>query len=112
MKRPLRKNSGEIWYSAKEYYRDPDKQNVDKWKSDLSAREQIRTIMAFKERGELRQFGYDFSLDSVTQTISSHAKIYFVYRWMVNGFHRFSAVAVRKIPGISLIKKGLLALVR
>ncbi len=106
----ITEKSGEIWYNAKEYYRDPDKQNVDKWKSDLSAREQIRAILAFRNRRDIKGYGYDFSLKSVTQMNGTSALGYFVYRWIVERVMRYSLAAVRKIPGISFLKKGLLAI--
>ena len=108
----ITKNSGEIWYNAKEYYRDPDSQNIANWQSELSAREQIRTIMAFSERDDLKPYGYNFSLDSVTHISHPLAISYFVYRWLGKWVYQNSAVVVRKIPGISLVKKGLLAIAR
>jgi hypothetical protein len=109
--RAITKNSGEIWYSKKEYYRDPDRQKTEKWLSELSAREQIRTLMAFREREDLKPCGYDFSLNSVTQIRRWQACAYFAWRRLGNGLHRHSAAAVRKIPGIHRFKKGLQAVV-
>ena len=106
----ITKNSGEIWYNAKEYYRDPDSQNMGKWQSELSARDQIRTIMAFSKRDDLKPFGYNFSLDSVTHISSPIAITYFAFRRLSKWIYRYSAVTVRKIPGINLVKKCLRAI--
>ena len=108
----ITKNSGEIWYNAKEYYRDPDSQNMEKWQSELTLGQQIRTMMAFKDNEDLIQYGYNFSLNSLTQTHYILAKSYFLYLRLGSAIYRYFSFFVRKIPGISLVKKGLLAIVR
>ena len=108
----ITKNSGEIWYNAKEYYRNPDSQNIEKWRSNLSVREQIRTIMAFRARNDLKPYGYDFSLDSVTQISKPLANSYYIYRRFGKWLYQHSAATVRKIPGIFLVKKCLRAMIR
>ena len=109
--RAITKNSGEIWYNKQDYYRNPDSQNMEKWQGELSAREQIRTMMAFAGRADLKPCGYDFSLNRVTRIRPWQARAYLVWRRFGNWFYRSSAVAVRKIPGISRIRKGLQAVV-
>ena len=68
--------SDEIWYDAKAYNRNPDSQNIEKWQSELTLGQQIRTIMAFKDNEDLMQYGYNFSLDRLTQPHYILAKSY------------------------------------
>jgi len=105
-------SSDEIWYDAKAYNRNPDSQNIEKWQSELTFGRQIRTIMAFKDNEDLMQYGYNFSLGSLTQTNYILARSYFLYLRLGSAIYRFSSFVVRKIPGISFVKKGLLAIVR
>ena len=107
----ITKKSGEIWYNAKEYYRDPDGQNTDKWKTELTAREQIRTILAFGHRENLKRCGYTFSLQSVTQVAHWYARLYYGYRWSVDRLYRYSAAVAKRIPGTSAIRRGLQSIV-
>ena len=105
-------NSNEIWYDSKAYNRNPDNRNIEKWQSKLTLGQQIRTIMAFKGNRDLIQYGYDFSLDSLTQANYILTRCYYFYLRLSSAIYRFSSFVVRKIPGISLLKKGLLAIVR
>lgn len=105
----ITENSGEIWYNEKEYYRDPDKENVNKWKTDLTAKEQIKTILAFQKREELKEFGYDFSLGSVTQSTPLRIKSYFFYRWTFDASVKLVKTLLKSIPGLSSAKRRLLA---
>ena len=105
-------NSNEIWYDSKTYNRNPDSRNIEKWQSKLTLGQQIRTIMAFKGNRDLIQYGYDFSLDSLTQANYILTRCYYLYLRLGSAIYRFSSFVVRKIPGISLVKKGLLAIVR
>ena len=69
-------------------------------------------MIAFKDVPELKQYGYNFSLDSLTQTNYILAKSYYAYLWFGKTFYRYLSKGVRKIPGIYLVKRGLLAIVR
>ena len=104
--------SDEIWYDAKAYNRNPDSQNIDKWQSELTLGQQIRTIVAFKDNEELRQYGYNFSLDSLTQANHFLSRLYYLYFQLGRAIYRYLPVVVRKIPGISLVKRGLLAVAK
>jgi hypothetical protein len=105
-------SSDEIWYDAKAYNRNPDSQNIEKWQSELTLSQKIKTMIAFKDVPELKQYGYNFSLDSLTQTNYILARSYFLYLRLGSAIYRYFSFFVRKIPGISLVKKGLLAIVR
>ncbi|MFV9644589.1 MAG: sulfotransferase family protein [Desulfobacterales bacterium] len=105
-------NSNEIWYDSKTYNRNPDNRNIEKWQSKLTLGQQIRTIIAFKNNRDLLQYGYNLSLDSLTQANDILARIYYIYLRLCNTIYKFSSYVVRKIPGISLVKKGLSVIVR
>ena len=75
----LTTSSDEIWYDAKAYNRNPDSQNIEKWQSELTFGQQIRTIMAFKDNEDLMQYGYNFSLDSLAQRNYILVRSYFLY---------------------------------
>jgi len=110
--RAITTKSEEIWYDANTYYSNPHCQNIEKWQSKLTLGQQIRTIIAFKDNKDLLQYGYNLSLDSLTQANDTLARMYYIYLRSCNTIYKFSRYVVRKIPGISLVKKWLSAIVR
>lgn len=104
--------SNKIWYDSKTYYRNPDHQNIKKWQSKLSLGQQLKTTMAFRGNRDLIQCGYDFSIDGLTQVNYILSRCYFSYLWLGRAIYRFLSVVIRKIPGISIIRNGLLAVAR
>lgn len=54
----ITKNSGEIWYTTEMYYRDPVKDEIDKWKTQLSRLQKAMVNRYFKEMIELEALGY------------------------------------------------------
>lgn len=98
--------SNEIWYDSKTYNRNPDNRNIEKWQSKLTLGQQIRTTMAFKGNKDLMRYGYNFSLDSLTQANYILTRCYYLYLRLGSAIYRFSSFVVRKIPGISLVKKA------
>ena len=89
-------NSDEIWYDAKAYNRNPDSQNIEKWQRELTLGQQIRTIMAFKDNLDLMQYGYNFSLDSLTQANYFLTKSYYLYFRFGSAIYRFSLLLLEK----------------
>lgn len=51
-------NSNEVWYDAKSYARRPEAARVDKWREQLSTREQETIARAFADLPQLDAFGY------------------------------------------------------
>jgi hypothetical protein len=51
-------NSNDVWYDAKSYARRPESRRVDKWRDQLSAREQETISRAFADLPQLDAFGY------------------------------------------------------
>lgn len=60
----ITKNSGEIWYDKKAYYRDPEKENIDKWRQTLSSADALLTAKAFAKWGAMDSLGYRFELNT------------------------------------------------
>lgn len=54
----ITKKSGEIWYTTEMYYRDPVKDEIDKWKTQLSSLQKAMVDRSFKDNDELEAFGY------------------------------------------------------
>ena len=52
-----------VWYDTKSYNRDPKTYEIDKWQTQLTYVQQVMIATAFRNHGELAQFGYDFSID-------------------------------------------------
>ena len=110
--RAITTQSNEIWYDSKTYNRNPDNRNIDKWQSKLTLGQQLKTTMAFMDNKDLIQYGYDFSVDSLTQTNKILARGYFFCLYHGKTIYRILSFVCRKIPGISLIRNGLLAVAR
>jgi hypothetical protein len=104
--------SGEIWYDSNTYKRNLDSKNTEKWQRELTLGQQIRTILAFKDNGDLAQCGYDFSLRSLTGSNYLLARSYYFSFWFGDKFYSTSSRVVRKIPGISFVKRVLTAILR
>ncbi len=102
--------SDEIWYDAKSYNRNLDSKSIEKWQSELSLGQQVRTLMAFQDDKDLVSHGYNFSLDSLTQVSNIWARGYYFYLCVVNKVYSFFSFIVRKIPGRFRVKKILLSL--
>lgn len=100
--------SNEIWYDSKTYNQNLAIQNAEKWKKELPLGQQLRVTMAFKDNRELIRYGYDFSLESLTHGhgILSRKAIYCLF--LGKNIFNFAISILRKIPGISLVKNGLL----
>jgi hypothetical protein len=108
----ITKNSGEIWYDVKAYYRNPDKKNIEKWQNKLTPRQKVRVTMAFEKDPNFTQFEYDFSLSSLKLENDKLAKIYYIYLHLKNFIFRLFIAFARKIPGISFAKRKILAVLR
>ena len=104
--------SNKIWYDSKTYYRNPDHQNIQKWKSKLTLGQQLKIALTFRGNKDLMQCGYDFSIDELTRENYVLSRCYFFYLWLARAIYRFLSVVIRKIPGLSLIRNGLLAVTR
>jgi hypothetical protein len=59
--------SGEIWYSADQYYANPHTAGLDKWKTTMSPWQVIKISKAFENYHELVKLDYDFNLTDMTQ---------------------------------------------
>jgi protein-tyrosine sulfotransferase len=103
-------HSDEIWYDSGSYKRNLDAKSLEKWQSQLSLGQQLRTILAFKDNGDLTQYGYDFSLGSLAQANYLLARMYYFYLWSGKKIYGISSRLARKIPGILLVKRGAAAI--
>jgi hypothetical protein len=105
-------NSDELWYDKDQYYRNVESKHIEKWRRNLTLAQKIKTMMAFKDDPVLKQHGYDFSLDNFTQDNAILARM--IYACLVAGktSYKYLSKIVRRIPGIRLFKRGLLAIVR
>ncbi len=70
-------NSQELWYDKKEYNRNPDSNNIGKWKNNLSLYDQAKIILRFKNNIDLQQCGYILSFGGVPFFTQVLAKIEF-----------------------------------
>jgi len=106
--RAITVKSNEIWYDSKTYNRNLAIQNVGKWKSELALYHQLRATMVFAGNRELMQYGYDFSIDGLAHGHGVMSRT-FIYGLSLGGtLYRSILFVIRKIPGISLIRNGLL----
>jgi protein-tyrosine sulfotransferase len=53
-----------VWYDTQSYNRDPKTDEIDKWRTQLTYVQQVMIATAFRDHGDLSQFGYDFALNS------------------------------------------------
>jgi hypothetical protein len=109
---PITIKSNEIWYDSKTYNRNPDNRNIAKWHSELALGQQIITTLAFMGYRDLIQAGYDLSVDSITQVNHILSRSYFLCLRLAKVLYRSFSFVVRKIPGISFIRNGFLAVAR
>jgi hypothetical protein len=108
----ITKNSGEIWYDAKSYYRNPDKTNIEKWRDNLTPCQQVKTTLAFENSPEFQDFGYNFSLKNLKIDKNKTALIYSMFiRAKVFAYPYIASIA-KKIPGLSLAKRKILSVKR
>jgi hypothetical protein len=54
----ITENSSEVWYDAKSFARSPEADAVDKWRLQLTPREQKAIARAFSDLPQLAAFGY------------------------------------------------------
>lgn len=54
--------TNEIWYDKRTYNRDPQPEEVDKWRAQLSPIQQVIIARSFEEIKDLAHLGYDLSL--------------------------------------------------
>lgn len=60
-----------IWYDEERYYRDPDPSEIEKWRGELSAVQQVVITGAFRDIEELRQLGYDLSVNGYKKPLAA-----------------------------------------
>jgi len=89
--------SGELWYNKASYNRNPDRQSIDAWKTDLTVRQQFAVVAAFEKDPKLKELGYDLSLPDVSPFHMLVGRVYVLQ-------HRLSAKVAR------IAKAKLLAL--
>jgi hypothetical protein len=105
-------NSDELWYNADSYYKNVESGHLAKWQKNLTLYQKIKTMTAFRDDLELKQYGYNFSLDNLTHDNAILARCYQNYLLLGKSFYRYLSKIVRKTPGIHLVKRGLLAIVK
>ena len=105
-------NSDELWYDSNNYYSNVESKHVEKWQRNLTLYQKIKTSMAFKDQPELKKYDYDFSLESLTQDNAVMVRVVYAYVLFGDALHTFLYKIVRRIPGIRLLKRGLLAIAR
>ncbi len=67
--RAITGKSGNLWYDAKSYNRNPSTSSIDKWKKDLNAYQQVAVCEAFAGDPELQELGYDLSADRLPGSV-------------------------------------------
>jgi hypothetical protein len=60
-------NSKEVWYDNKTYYSNPNTSSLDKWRTMLSASQQIAVCRTFQGQEDLRSLGYHISVEDMSQ---------------------------------------------
>jgi hypothetical protein len=94
--RAITTKSDEIWYAANTYRQNVTSQAVEKWKTKLSLFQQVYATMAFADHGELKRFGYDFSMHGLGVDRRFTSRIFIrnlhfainTVRWMRRGIRR------------------------
>lgn len=84
----ITRSSDQVWYDPRMYNRDPDPREIDKWRTHLTFLQKVVVAAWFRGFEGLDQFGYDFSVGSlslleyassvalsVTRTVLSRAKV-------------------------------------
>ena len=56
----------EIWYDQKMYNRNPDVNEINKWKILLTSKQKMRIFLAFRKNDELKKLGYKISDDELS----------------------------------------------
>jgi hypothetical protein len=105
-------NSNELWYDKDKYYRNVETKHIEKWQKNLTLYQKIKTMTAFKDNHELKQYGYDFSIDGLTQDNAAMVRLIYAYQVFGETLYTYLSKIIRRIPGIRLFKKGLLATAR
>jgi hypothetical protein len=54
-----------IWYNASTYNRDPERSEINKWRTQLTPVQKVMIANAFTDIRELRKFGYELTLTDV-----------------------------------------------
>ena len=106
--------SNEIWYNAKTYYRNPDSQNIEKWKSQLTLAQQVRITMAFEDYEDLKEFEFEYGIssDSLTQGKSVFWIKYVSLLRFVLKLHKCFAPISRRVPGVGWIRRTFFSFIR
>lgn len=104
--------SDEIWYDAKAYNRNPESHNIEKWRSELTLCQKVRTTIAFRGNQDLEPYGYSFSRDSLAEENFLKIMGYYLYFRIGLGVYNYFSKVVKKIPGISYVRKSCLAIVK
>jgi hypothetical protein len=99
--------SNEVWYNTTMYYRNPDSRNIEKWKNQLTLARQVQITTAFEDYEELKQFGYDFSIDSLVPTKCILGLNYALFFHLGQKLYKYLSPLIRRIPGIGRIKRAL-----
>lgn len=55
----------EIWYEQKLYNRNPEANEINKWKNLLTSTQKMRIFLAFRKNNDLKQLGYNISEDEI-----------------------------------------------
>ena len=62
----------ETWYNKKNFNRDPEIDEINKWKNNITPLQEALIAACFKDVEELKHSGYDFSLQGVFKKIYYH----------------------------------------
>ncbi|WP_028585944.1 sulfotransferase family protein [Desulfogranum mediterraneum] len=100
--------SGEIWYDKDSYNRNIDPSSMEKWQTELTLRQQLRTMLAFEGNRDLAACGYDFSLESLSQVDTRWMRWYCQGLCLLEKISTASLAKLRKIPGLGMIKRTFL----
>ena len=108
----ITRKSNEIWYDAETYRRDPDRQDIEKWKKKLTLSQQVRISMAFEGYKEFKQFVYDFSINSLAQPKQIFRVNYIIFLRLCYKIIKFLSLVERRIPGVRIIRRAFFSSVR
>jgi hypothetical protein len=64
-----------VWYTDDMYHSNLDPSRMHKWRDQLTARQQAAVATAFKDDGNLKALGYEFSDESVSATSRTIARV-------------------------------------
>jgi hypothetical protein len=107
----ITKKSKEIWYTTRDYYRNPDTLRIGKWKKGLSFWEKLKINMSFQDSEELRMMDYNLSLESCFLKKDHWQASFIVLFDVFVKFYRQASPVVNHIPIFNWMKRVFFRLI-